>query len=115
MPFPYPIGTRNSPTQSRNTALPPSGSVAQSLSADVGMSKRVVASITFVNSSTKQLQAANGTFAAFSVGDEIMIEGTNLNNGLQQVAAIDGTNHSFLTVALGLKNEGPISATVRAV
>lgn len=82
---------------------------------DIGMTKRVVASCTFVDSGTEQIQAANGTFANFAVGDDILVEGTNLNNGAFHVNAIDGTNHSYLTLDQGVKNEGPLSCTVRAL
>ncbi len=94
---------------------PTQQSVTESFTRDVGLSKNVTASVTFVNSSTKQLQAANGTFAAFALNDQILVEGTNLNNGIFLVTAIDGTNHAFLTVDNSPKNEGPITATVRSL
>src|SRR5216683_1565513 len=78
-------------------------SVNGSLTRDVGMSKNVTASITFV---------ANGTFNNFAVDDMILVEGTNLNNGIFTVTAIDGTNHAFLTVDNPPKAEGPVTATV---
>jgi hypothetical protein len=79
------------------------------------MSKNVTASITFVGGGTNQLQAANGTFGAFAGGDEIMIEGTNQNNGIQEIVGVDAINQSYLTVSPGLRGgEGPITATVRA-
>lgn len=81
---------------------------------DLGLSKNVTASITFVNGGTNQLQAANGTFANFAVNDVILVEGTANNNGYKTVTAIDGVNHAFLTVDPGVANEGPINATVRS-
>lgn len=87
----------------------------QSHTRDLGLSKKVTASITFVGAGTNQLQAANGTFAAFAVGDDMLVEGTNLNNGTFHVNAIDGTNHAFLTVDVGCHAEGPLSATVRTI
>jgi hypothetical protein len=112
--FPFIIGTRNAPTQSQKSVAPATANINARLDTDPGMTKRVSASITFVDSGTKQLQAANGTFTPFAVGDEIEVLGTALNNGIYQVVAIDGANHSFLTVQTGLHNEGPITATVRA-
>ena len=94
---------------------PPETSVTSSLTRDVGMSKNVTAAITFVNSATKQLQGANGTFNAFAVDDLILVEGTNQNNGIFTVTAIDGANHAFLTVDNPPKNEGPVNATVRSL
>lgn len=109
------VGTRNAPTQSLNTASAPTRSVSQSLTRDVGMSKNVTASITFVGGGTNQLQAANGTFSAFVASDIILVEGSALNSGTFQVVAIDAVNHAFLTVANGLKAEGPITCTVRSL
>lgn len=83
------------------------------LTRDVGMSKNVTASITFVGGGTNQLQAANGTFANFVAGDPVLVEGTNLNNGEFITTAIDSVNHAFLTVDPPPKAEGPITATVR--
>jgi hypothetical protein len=88
-------------------------SINYSHSADPGLSNLLTASMTFVNSSTNQVQAANGTFPNFAVGDEIEVIGAVLNSGYFIVTAIDGTNQSFLTLLGGVKNEGPITATVR--
>lgn len=94
---------------------PPTETFDRTLTRDVGLNKNVTASITFVAATTSQLQAANGTFANFAVGDPIMVEGTNLNNGKFTVTGIDGTNQSYLTVDVPPKNEGPVNATVRTV
>jgi hypothetical protein len=77
---------------------------------DPGMSKKVGpgVAITFTTG-TNQISAANGTFAAFAVQDEILVQGTNFNNGYYTVTAIDAANHAFLTVDPGLVTEGPIS------
>jgi hypothetical protein len=120
MPFRpgLPLGTRNAPTCTENSIPPTTRSVTASYSADLGMTKRVVASITFVNGATNQLQAANGTFPAttWAVGDTIMVEGANLNNGTFQVIGVDATNGAFLTVQGGVKAEGPVAnVTVRAI
>lgn len=80
---------------------------------DIGMSKRVVASVTFVNSTTKQAQAANGTFAAFSANDIVFVQGANLNNGTFYVTGIDSTNHAYLVLDPSPKNEGPITVVIQ--
>ena len=94
---------------------PPSAVLDRSVTRDVGLLGNVTASITFVNSATKQLQAANGTFpaASFPVGVDIIVNGTNLNDGTFRVTANDAVNGAFLTVDNSPKNEGPITATVR--
>ena len=53
---------------------------------DLGLTKRVSASVTFTAADNKA-SAANGTFAAFAAGDDLLIEGANLNNGLAHVTA----------------------------
>jgi hypothetical protein len=80
-------------------------SINYSHNADKGLSKLATASMTFV--------AANGTFPNFAVGDEIEVIGAVINSGYFIVTAIDGTNQSYLTLLGGVKNEGPISCTVR--
>src|SRR5579872_3040593 len=108
-----PLGTRNVPTQTENSLPPTTRSASQSLTRDPGMSKNVTASVTFVNSGTNQLQAAGGTFAAFVAGDTVLVEGANLNNGTFEVLATDAS--TYLQVAGGVKNEGPVTVTVRAI
>lgn len=111
--MPPSIGTRTK--QSIRQEHLDTRSETASHSADLGMTKRVSASITF-SAASGQLQAANGTFANFAVGDDILVEGANLNNGRFHVNAIDGTNHAFLTVDGGVKNEGPVAnVLVRSV
>lgn len=88
------------------------GSSTRFLTRDVGMTKLVTASLTF-NAGTSQVSGANGTFANFAVGDDLVIEGTNLNNGFYTTIAIDGVNHAFLQLDPPPKSEGPLSATVR--
>lgn len=105
------VGTRTRQNVLHNT--PPGRTMTRGFTRDLGATKLVTASITFVNSTTKQAQAANGTFTAFAVGDVVLIEGTNLNNGYQDVTAIDGTNHAYLTLSPGPNNEGPITCLIR--
>lgn len=88
------------------------GNETRSHTRDVGMSKNASASMTFTGG-TGQVSAANGTFTAFAVGDEVLFSGTNLNNSYHAVIAVDGANHSFLTLDPAPKSEGPIAATVR--
>lgn len=89
------------------------GSDTRSRNQDPGMTKRVVASITFVSASG-QAQAANGTFAnTFAVNDPVLVQGANLNNGFFTVLALDTVNNSFLTLDPPPKDEGPISVTLR--
>lgn len=108
----YRIGTRT--TQNFRRERLPQGSETRSQSRDVGMKKRVVASCTFVGGGTNQIQAANGTFTGtFAVGDPLLVEGTNLNNGFFTILALDGVNAAYLTVDPPPKAEGPLSATLR--
>ena len=87
------------------------GSITKSHTRDVGMTKNVTAAITFVGGGTSQLQAAGGTFAAFAAGDDIQVEGGNLNNGFFHVKSTDASTQ--LTVDPPPKAEGPITVTVR--
>ena len=106
-------GTRSYSRFHQRLAPAAHGSINYTHNADRGLSKTATASMTFVNSATNQVQAANGTFPNFAVGDEIEVIGAVLNSGYFVVTAIDGANQSFLTLLGGVKNEGPISATVR--
>ena len=91
------------------------GSETRSHTRDVGMSKNITASTTFVSSPTSQAQAANGTFANFAVNDVLLVEGVNLNNGFFTVVGIDSANHAYLVLDPPPKSEGPTTATVRTV
>jgi hypothetical protein len=108
--MPDSVGTRSQATFHKGRI--DQGSETMGHSRDVGMTKRVVASITFA-AGAAQLQAANGTFAAFAVQDQILVEGTNLNNGFKTIIGVDGTNSSYLTVDPPPKDEAAISSTVR--
>lgn len=104
------LGTRTRQTERQGHA--PGTSQTKSFSRDVGMSKNVAASIAFVPG-TAQITAANGTFAAFAVGDPVLIQGTNLNNGYFAVTGIDAANSAYLTLDPAPKAEGPTPAIVR--
>lgn len=103
------LGTR---TQANSRyGHPEGGSAEQGLTRDIGMSKRVTASITF---GSGKLTGANGTFTStFAVGDPILVQGSNTNDGYFTVTALDGVNAAFLTVDPAPKAEGPLSVTVR--
>jgi len=105
------LGTRQKQNASQTHS--PGKTASCSFSRDVGMTKRAVASMTFVSSSG-QVQAANGTFSAFQVGDPIIVYGTNLNNGEHQVAGIDTVNGAYLVLDWPCKDEGPVTAELRA-
>jgi hypothetical protein len=105
-------GTRT--RQNVQKTATPSESESSTHTRDVGMTKNVTASCTFVNSTTKQVQAANGTFAAFALNDLILVERTNHNNGDFVVTAIDTVNQAYLTLAPSPSNEGPLTATIRS-
>lgn len=105
------VGTRTRANQLH--VNPPQGRMTRTYTRDLGLSKNVTASFTFVNSTTKQIQGANGSLAAFAVNDLVLIEGTNLNNGFQTVTGVDGTNQAFLVLSPGPQNEGPLTATIR--
>jgi hypothetical protein len=88
------------------------GSITLGYTRDNGMRKNVSASLTFATAGT--ITGANGTFTGtFAVGDDIMVESVNLNNGFFRVTGLDATNAAYLTVDPPPKAEGPIAATVR--
>ncbi|HWK44913.1 MAG TPA: hypothetical protein VNT30_09340 [Stellaceae bacterium] len=102
------LGTRAK--QNFSQTHPPSSQVNGHLARDPGMSKRSLpASATFVNSATNQIQGAANDFVGWIVGERCVIRGTQLNNGEHQVLAIDATNHAYLQLDQGVKNEGPIA------
>jgi len=107
------LGTR-SHQQTPNNAASTRG-ITETYTRDSGMTKNVSGSFTFVNSTTNQVQGANGTFTAFVANDVVMVEGVNLNNGTFTVTGIDSTNHAYLVLGPGVKNEGPITCTIRTV
>lgn len=110
----YRLGTRKTQTSRRERL--PQGHETRTMTRDIGLATNVTVSATFVNSATKQVQAANGTFTAFNalgLPFPILVEGANLNNGFFNVVAIDSVNQSFLTLDPGPQNEGPLTVTIR--
>jgi hypothetical protein len=77
---------------------------------DIGMTKRVTASITFGGG---QLTAANGTFSPFAVNDPIEVSGVGLDRGFYTVTAIDTVNASYLTVDPPPPAQAAVTCTVR--
>ena len=99
------IGTRQK--QSSSQEFQERVGAATKLSRDAGMSKRVVTTATFT-SADGRVTGSNGDFAAFVVGDPVVIFGAVLNSGFHNVVAIDAANHAFLQLDQGVKNEGPL-------
>lgn len=89
------------------------GSDTRTRNPDKGMTKRVVASITFA-AGTGRATGANGTFTStFAVGDRVLIQGSNANNGTHLVTGLDGVNAAYLVLDPPPKDEGPLSVTLR--
>lgn len=103
------VGTRT--PQGFLYSHPPSGSLDRGMQQDVGMTKRVVSTATFT-ASNKRITGAANDFTSFVVDEVIVIEGSNLNNGIFTVTAIDGSNHAFLALDNGCKDEGPQAGVV---
>jgi len=104
------IGTRT--IQQNFNSHPPEGDLDRGMQQDPGMNKRVVVSTTFTASNNRATAAAS-TFTNFAVGDVVVIEGTNLNNSIQTVIATDAS--TYLQLDQGVANEGPVTATIRAL
>jgi hypothetical protein len=105
------IGTRTKRNFSHER--PTQGHETRFHTADPGMAKRVVASLTFT-ASDGRITGANGTFTGtFAADDPLLVEGVALNNGMFNITALDGVNAAYLVVDPPPKDEGPISATLR--
>lgn len=106
----YTLGTRTQQTFRKERIA--QGAETRTINGDLGIIKNVTASLTFSTAGT--ITGANNTFLnTFAVGDPILVQAVNLNNGFFTVTGLDGTNNAFLTVDPPPKNEGPLSATVR--
>lgn len=96
------------------TTHPQSSKLDRSQTRDLGNASYLASgtALTFVNSTTKQIQAANGTFPAtkWPTGMLIEVQGGNLNNGIFMITANDAVNGAYLTLDLSPQNEGPISS-----
>lgn len=89
-----------------------SGSETRTHSRDVGMTKYVVASITFGSGAAT---GASGTFTppSFAVNDPLLVGGALLNNGFFTVTGLDAINAAYLTLDPPPKAEGPLTVTLR--
>lgn len=87
------------------------GSDTRSHTRDVGMSKRIVKTLTFA-AGTGRVTGANNDFAAFRPGDPILVQGTRLNNGLFEIAATDAVNSAFLRLDPPPKDEAGVANTI---
>lgn len=102
--------TRQSFQKERNDQ----GSETRGHTADLGMVKRIDASITFTASNGRATAASPGTFAgSFVAGDPVLIERTLLNNGFFTITAGDGVNAQYLVLDPPPKNEGPLNVLLR--
>lgn len=104
------LGTRSQ--QNRYQTHAPSRFTHVRNTRDKGMSKRVVTSLTFTASDGRVTGATND-FAAFVVGDPLVITGTALNDGERIVTAIDASDHAFLVLDFPPKDESGITCEVR--
>ncbi len=91
-------------------------SLRQKFTADKQMSYRVIPASTTFLASSGQIKGSLGDFSG-SFGSSVVdplrvkIAGTRLNDGVRLVTAITvGTAAEFLTVAQGVKAEGPLAS-----
>lgn len=104
------VGTRTRANELH--IAPPSGHMTRGITRDLGLSKLATASLTYAAGSG-EVTAVNGTFSAFAIGDLVLSEGTNLNNGFFTVTAIDTLNGAYLVLSPAPTTEGPVTATIR--
>lgn len=105
------LGTRTKDNLQSTAA--PSGSNTRSVSRDPGTSRRVsLASGTFSSAGT--ITGSNNDFSGFVAGENVLVQGTNLNNREFLVSGIDGTNAAYLTLSPPPKDE-TVAAIVRVV
>lgn len=103
------LGTRTKATQK---FIHPEGTTDEAgFTRDVGMTKRVTASIT---AGSGRLTGANGTFTStFAVNDPVEVVGSNTFDGFYTVTGLDAVNAAYLAVDPAPKAEGPITVTMR--
>ena len=100
-------GTRVSATQA-NTVGASTRTVNGGYTRDVGLLPIVTGPVVF--STAPPTATLAGAFGAFPVGEAVLVEGTNLNNGLFYVTNVTA---NALTLSPAPKPETPASATVR--
>jgi hypothetical protein len=84
-------GTRQRQSQQKERAA--QGHPNNKLTKDIGLSKLVVGGFNF---SASGVYGTNGMFAAFAVGDPVVVTGSMYNTGYFTVTQIDAVNHAFL-------------------
>lgn len=104
------LGTRT--RQNFQYGHPPSEQNDRGFSPDLGMTKRVVASITFT-ASNGRATGASSTFTNFAGGDRVRINDTASNNGVFQVTATDAD--TYIALDLPVKEEGAITCEIRTI
>jgi hypothetical protein len=77
---------------------------------DVGLNKLQSVSATFTASDSKLTDAATTFTSLWAVNDQIIIWGTASNNGVRTILAV--ATHD-LTLDWPVKDEGPVSCTIR--
>ena len=100
-------GTRVSATQAQTVGAS-TRTVSQGYSRDVGLAPNVVGPVVFTANPPAATLA--GAFGSFPVGEQVLVENTNLNNGLFYVTAVTA---NALTLSPPPKPENPAAATVR--
>lgn len=81
---------------------------------DLGLKDNVTLSLTFTGSNGR-VTGANGDFTGkFFVGETVVVQKTNLNNGRFIVTALDGVNAAYLVLDPAPKDEGPLSTNIRS-
>lgn len=88
------------------------GSDTRSHTRDKGMLKRVTPSITFTGSNGRATGISN-TFVGFVVGDPVLVQNTNLNNGFFEIKGVDAGASAYLVLDPPPKDEGPIVCIIR--
>lgn len=107
--MPDSIGTRT--PQNIRRIRPDQGRETRTHQQDKGMSKRLVATLTFT-ASDGRITGANGDFSAFRVGDPLLVQGTNLNNGHKTVTGLDASDAAYVTVDPPPKDENAVASTL---
>ncbi len=104
------LGTRSKQSFQHNH--PPEDIPQNSNTLDLGLSKKVTASVTF-SASTARATAAAGTFANFAIGDQLVIASQGADGGFFEVIATD--NSTYLTLDPPPPNGGPSTVTIRSI
>lgn len=98
------VGTRNR-NNTLNAVNPTGGSNTRTLSTDPGLKSFALNITATFGSGT--ISASSGQLAGFSVGQQVIVQGTNLNNGYFTVTSTDGS--TYLGLEPPPKAEGPLA------